>query len=42
MKYILISVIDRETEYYADDFTMCGERLLYSEVVVHIEAKKVA
>lgn len=31
MKYILISVIDRERE-----------RLLYSEVVVHIEAKKVA
>ena len=33
---------DGATEYYADDFTMCGERLLYSEVVVHIEAKKVA
>lgn len=33
---------DGATEYYADDFTMCGERLLYSEVLVHIEAKKVA
>lgn len=33
---------DGATEYYADDFTMCGERLLYSEVIVHIEAKKVA
>ena len=33
---------DGATEYYADDFTFCRERLLYSEVVVHIEAKKVA
>lgn len=33
---------DGATEYYADDFTMCGERLLYSEVIVHVEAKKVA
>lgn len=42
--YALVSECGRQlaTEYYADDFTMCGERLLYSEVVVHIEAKKVA
>lgn len=39
---MLIVGEDGATEYYADDFTMCGERLLYSEVVVHIEAKKVA
>lgn len=37
-----VSGEDGATEYYADDFTMCGERLLYSEVIVHIEAKKVA
>ena len=37
---MLIDGEDGATEYYGDDVTLCGERQLYSEVVVHIEAKK--